>query len=139
MRSRAAAGDQNVCGRGGQGDHGPARSTRRQLSATNIATTAVLDLLGQELRHDEVVKERLRAALSCFDEEAEGIKPPPPLLVLGPNKRLAVYPKRQDDRGIGRGDALDSQLVLLGDPTASTPSPEDSRSLKSSPRNAAMK
>jgi hypothetical protein len=82
--SRAAAGDHDVCGRGGQGDHGPARSTRPQLSATNIATTAALDLLGQELRHDEVVKERLRAALCCVDDDAEAIKPTRRLLVLGP-------------------------------------------------------
>jgi hypothetical protein len=113
VRSREAAGDQNVCRRAGKTITAlpdlPGGSFRPRISRPPQFS----NLRGQELRHDEVVKERLRTALSCVDEEAEGIKPTRRLLVLGPNKRLAVYPKRQDDRGIGRGDALDSQLVLL--------------------------
>ena len=70
-------------------------------------------LRGARARHDEVVEDRLGAALYGVDEEADAVELTPTRLVLGSNKRLAVHREREDGLAVGRGDALDSQLVLL--------------------------
>jgi hypothetical protein len=47
-------------------------------------------LSGYELGHDDVVEEGLGPALRGVGEDADAVEVAPPLLVLGPDERLAV-------------------------------------------------
>jgi hypothetical protein len=95
----AAHATSETARRSGNRAGGAAEGARRGrgplgLSRTTLPTPRQGFLPGHELRHDEVVEDRLGAALPGVDEEADAIELTPTRLVLGSNKHLAVHRER---------------------------------------------